>query len=206
MWRKKYYRKSRKRKNDEINEIFAISFSIVLFWFFIYYNFILPNIENIKFYWLIFIVWILVILLLYILLKINKKKRRLKNIDNFILELYNEISLFKPLREYSSEEPYQLELAWFLKKTYNNLDIEITKWDTRPDIIIDNISIEIKWPTGKWELRTIPDKIMRYLKHWDYIIIILFNLNVDSKYYKDWKNDIYNTFSSNKNKIFIIDI
>jgi len=61
------------------------------------------------------------------------------------------------------------------------------------------------------ELKTIPDKIIRYLKTWDYLVIVLFNIEIVSnskkniEIYQEWKSDIYRTFESQKDKIFIIE-
>ncbi len=207
------YRKSKRSWDNDIELIMKLSFLISIFWYMTYFLFIKPNIESIKYYWtIVWVVWI-ILLFIFLIYLYNKRKKyklleeeRLSHIPDFIRDLENKISLYKPLRYHSKEEPYQMELAWFLRSHFKTLDIEVSKNDSRPDIVIDNVAIEIKWPTNKWELRTIPDKIIRYLKDWDYLFIVLFKVEVDRDYYEEWVRDIYNTFENKRDKIFIIDL
>ncbi len=63
---------------------------------------------------------------------------------------------------------------------------------SRPDIIIDNVAIEIKGPTDMDDLRSIPDKIMRYTSHYDVLIIVLYDLRVNTNKhgYLEWEEGI----------------
>lgn len=155
----------------------------------------------------LFIIWLLIILGIwgiYILIKNRKEKKKM--MVWLVGDIVTEINEFKPLKRYRDELPYQMELAWYLRKTFPTLVIEEGKWWTRPDIIVENIAIEIKWPTRNGELRTIADKIIRYLKHYDKLIVVLFTLEVPEKQYLEWKEDIQCTFESKKDKLFILDI
>lgn len=211
--RKKAYRKSKKATKKELDWITAWIVLIFIFLYMTYFLFIKPNIEAIKYYWTIAWVILVILWIIFLIYKYKKRKKsklleqeRVDNIPTLIKDLDNKISSYKPLRYHSKEEPYQMELAWFLRNHFETLDIEVFKNDSRPDIVIDEIAIEIKWPTNKWELRTIPDKIIRYLKERDYLFIVLFKVEVDENYYKEWKEDIYNTFENKKDKIYIIDL
>lgn len=201
------------------------------------------KIENIIFIWILIItwnftiknIWLLselnlkllpfipvIILLIYILIKIiyknikliNNEKRKKEKFPQLILEIEEKIRGFKPLRSYNYEETYQIELAWYLKNNYPNLDIEKSIDYSRPDIIIDNIAIEIKWPTNMQALKTIPDKINSYLPKRDFLFIVLFNINIidyDKEknmdiYYEKKKEILENTIENKRDKIIFIEI
>lgn len=223
MGRKKKY--TYKRKTQVEKEFDAIIGLAVLLWLFIYIlqkafkeNF-LPYIEKNIIY--IYILWLILFLLILLFLFIfyfkYKKNKQLEQdkIDQLPEQVKNikeKIESFKPLRNYSKEEPYQIELSWYLKNFFPSLDIEISKNYTRPDILIENIAIEIKWPTNFSDLKTIPDKIIRYTKEWDYLIIVLFNLKLhddikkSDEIYENWKKDIEESFESKLDRIMFITI
>jgi hypothetical protein len=214
--RKKTYRKSK----DLIDPIAWLILWFVFFSYFTYINFILPNIEKIKFYAILFFIATLVILsgfLFYIVRKRIKNKKleyeRIENIPQFLLDLENKIKYFKPIRQYKEERLYQTELVGFLKNNYPDLKIEETKDYSRPDIIIDNIAIEIKWPTKMSGLKTLPDKINSYLPKRDYLFIVLFNIQITEDIqknkiiYESKKQEILdNTIETKREKIFFIEI
>lgn len=218
MVRRKYYNKNyyRKRRYSKKQNLDPIAFLIVisLLWIiWIYQEFIKPNINIIlPIFFILLISWIsLFIYLKYE--KIKKEKARIANIPNFLKNLENKIKEFKPIRQYKEEKSYQLELVWFLKNNYPSLKIEEQKDYSRPDIIIDDIAIEIKWPTNMWGLKTLPDKINSYLPKWKYLFIVLFNISiVDDKeknleLYKNKKKEILeNTIESKRDKVFFIEI
>jgi hypothetical protein len=80
--------------------------------------------------------------------KKNEKKKveikRIADFPNFLLELENTIKTFKPMRQYKEEKLYQAELVGYLNHNYPGIKIEETRDYSRPDIIIDDIAIEIK--------------------------------------------------------------
>lgn len=200
-------RKSYNRKSKEIDAIWWLILFISLIVFSWYNWAIKPNIEKIKNYWLVLLGFLIFCIILYIILKIIKRRKRFLNGEDKLLnDLLIEIKGFKPLRNYNSEQPYQVELAGFLKKTYPNLNIEETKWFARPDILVEDIAIEIKWPTTEQWLATIADKIMKYLKYRNYIVIVLFNVKVNESYYNEWKDLINSHFNHCIWKVFIIKI
>ena len=220
-YKKRYYKKSNNDYNDDYIEwlIKLIAIAIVLLWissYWIYIKYIKPNLNEIILGLKIFIPFLIIsiILIIYYFYKKRKEEERKKieETPKFLLDLENKIKEFKPLRHYWKEEPYQIELAWYLKNNYKDLDIEQTKNYTRPDIIIDDIAIEIKGPTTMAELKTIPHKIITYLKEWEHLYIVLFNIQITNdidkskEIYNIWKKDILETFENKKDRITIIEI
>lgn len=218
---KKYYKKRNnynKKTNNEFFEFIIILWIVIITWNFTIKNIWLLSELNLKL--LPFIP--VIILLIYILIKIiyvnikliNKEKIKKEKFPQLILEIEEKIRWFKPLRSYNHEEQYQIELAWYLKNNYPNLDIEKYIDYSRPDIIIDNIAIEIKWPTNMQALKTIPDKINSYLPKRDFLFIVLFNINIidyDKEknmdiYYEKKKEILENTIESKRDKIIFIEI
>lgn len=173
MAKKRLYRK-KTQAEKEADQITWVLVWIVLLWF--YFNHFLKSKfidffdKNQHYFYLSFLL-LLCLILLFLYLKIRKyfklkqeKINKINQLPEFVKNIKEKIDSFKPLRDYTKEEPYQIELSWYLKNFFPNLDIEISKNYTRPDIIIDNIAIEIKWPTNFSDLKTIPDKIIRYTK------------------------------------------
>ena len=134
----------------------------------------------------------------------NKKAlRELKRINtedtdnDLFLQIKKEIISFDPLMpDYPNELPYQIDLARYLKHSFENTKVEIQKGASRPDIIIDNIAIEIKGPTNINALQTIADKCMRYPSHFQQgFFIVLFNLKqVTRRFYNEWEQNVKNHF------------
>lgn len=214
-------RRYKKRRSDP--EVDAISLGIVLFalsWFGIYKLYILPNLELINHYAKLFVVglWGFLILLVgYFLYRayLSKKqeKQRIAEIPDFLRELENKIKTFKPIRQYKEEKLYQAELVGYLKHEYPEVKIEETRDYSRPDIIIDDIAIEIKWPTDMSALKTLPDKINRYIPKWNYLFIVLFSISItddpkkNREIYLNKKQEILtNIIESKKDKVFIVEI
>lgn len=221
MWKKKYYNYRKYSKNKEPGLFESLAEFILLVSVFgwilnlVYKKkvdvFLSTYLPSIKFYFFI-IIWVLASLLVIVLIilifkKYFKKSKIINdNIDNEELnKILAEIKSFKQLRNHSSETQHHMEIAGFLKKTFPDLEIEQTSWNTRPDIVISNVAIEIKWPTTSSWLQTLADKIIRYLKHYEYIIVILFNVEVSREDFLEWKTDIIENFSHKWNRIYIID-
>ena len=107
--------------------------------------------------------------------------------DNLMNKLVKEIKEFEPPREkLGLEYNYQLALHGWLKRSFPSAKIERQKGSARPDIIIQNIAIELKGPTTSGGLDTIASKAMRYRQHYDAFIVVLFETKVSHKYYEDW--------------------
>jgi hypothetical protein len=116
--------------------------------------------------------------------------------DQKIKEIITNIHQFSPLLDYYHFElPYQIDLARYLKNIYPNTQIELQKGSSRPDIIIEDIAIEIKGPTGERELQTIADKCSRYPQHFKRgFIIVLFDVKATHQFYSEWETGIQNTY------------
>lgn len=133
----------------------------------------------------------------------KKTQRELKRMnqaeldENLFLQIKKAIVEFKPLMpEYPNELPYHIDLARYLKNIFDNTKVEYQKGASRPDIVIDNIAIEIKGPTNGDALRTIADKCIRYPTHFNQgFFIVLFKVNdVTTRFYEEWKNNLMNHF------------
>lgn len=219
-WKRYYKKRKYTKKEEEIDPLTALIAIVIFLFIWLYYKFIKPNIEEINnFISFIFPILILIILWCiwyWIYLKREDKKKeteRINNIPNYLRELESKIKEFKPMRHYKEEKMYQAELVWFLKNNYPNAKIEETRHFSRPDIIIDDIAIEIKWPTNMSWLKTLPDKINSYLPKWDYLFIVLFNIHIvddvdkNNEIYQQKKKEILdNTIESKRDKIFFIEI
>ncbi len=169
--------------------------------------YIKPHYNEIKLYLSIFIIIVIILFITYFIYKLYKNKKDKEQYPNFILNLHDKISNFKPIRQHKEEKLYQMELVWYLKNNYPNVKIEESRDYSRPDIIIDNIAIELKWPTTMSWLKTIPDKINSYIPKWDYLFIVLFNIQLDENIYRKKKKEILdNILDSKKNKVFFIEI
>lgn len=217
--KKNYYREYNYSSYNELDPLYAIIILLIFALFSVYYLYIRPNTEYIinlviPLIPIIILIFISIIsLIIYLKYKwLKKEKERMINIPIFLRDLESKIKEFKPVREYNEELLYQIELVWFLKNNYPNLKIEETKDYKRPDIVIDDIAIEIKWPTDMSSLKTLPDKINSYLSQWNYLFIVLFNINIvedrekNIEIYENKKREILeNTIDSKKDKIFFIE-
>ena len=128
----------------------------------------------------------------------EKEKEDKKKLINRIIA---EIDDFKPAREHLGlEYNYQLNLHGWLNKTFPTAKIEKQRGSSRPDIVIDDIAIEIKGPTKSRDLTTIADKCMRYGKKFpDGIIIALFEADhVNNRLYKEWVEAMKEQYSQVK--------
>jgi hypothetical protein len=144
-----------------------------------------------------FAVIIVVILIVAYILKGNsseKEKEVNEEVKVLINQIVSEIENFKPSRGYHDEFPYKIELIGYLKSKFPNADIEQQKGSSRPDIVVNDVAIELKGPTRTEQLKTIADKCMRYYQHFKGLIIVLFEVEVNEPRYEEWKQGIKNTF------------
>lgn len=111
--------------------------------------------------------------------------------ENQILQsIIASINEFQPARAYKEESHYQIELNGWLKSRFPSAGIEIQTGYSRPDIVIDNVAIEIKGPTRARDLNTIMDKCHRYLQNHDHLIVVLFGVDVPADRYAEWLDGI----------------
>lgn len=108
--------------------------------------------------------------------------------DQLINRIVEEIKAFEPAKpELRNEYAYQLSLHSWLKKSFPKADIEIQRGHSRPDIVIEDIAIEIKGPTDSQGLITIADKCMRYADNFpEGLIVVLFEVRVNEGRYQEW--------------------
>ena len=106
------------------------------------------------------------------------------------------IHKFNPIIDnYPNELPYQIDLARYLMQYFPETKVELQKGSARPDIIIDNIAIEIKGPTWENGLQSIADKCLRYPQYFERgFIIVLFDVKVTNRFFNDWSNGIKQKF------------
>ncbi|MHA1252110.1 MAG: hypothetical protein ACTSRP_19140 [Candidatus Helarchaeota archaeon] len=114
--------------------------------------------------------------------------------NNIFIEIIKKIQEFTPMRFYDTEIYYQDTLASFLKSSFPDTKIEVTRGSTRPDITINDIAIEVKGPTSIKDLQTISDKYIRYSQYFNGVICVLFKVNVSESYFNDWLSGIKNNF------------
>jgi hypothetical protein len=107
-------------------------------------------------------------------------------------QIVREIEEFKPARdELRNEYAYHLSLYHWLKRTFSQAGYEKQRGSSRPDIVINDIAIEIKGPTDHEALKTIADKCMRYAKHFpEGLIVVLFEVNVNRQLYEEWYSSL----------------
>jgi len=116
--------------------------------------------------------------------------------DEKYKQLLDLIHKFNPIIEnYPNELPYQIDLARYLMHYFPNTKVELQKGSARPDIIIDDIAIEIKGPTWENGLQTIADKCLRYPQYFERgFIIVLFDVKVTNRFLDDWSNGLKQKF------------
>ncbi len=85
-----------------------------------------------------------------------------------------------------------------MKSRFPNTKIEYQVGASRPDIVVEvdsEIAIEVKGPTTSRDLQTIADKIIRYRRYFDKIIVVLFDVKVSPKRYEEWLEGIMDNFN-----------
>ena len=110
-----------------------------------------------------------------------------KKYGELFLNIAESIDSFEPLLpDYENELPYHIDLARWLQNKYPNLEVELQRGSTRPDIVIEDIAIEIKGPTIELGLQSIADKCMRYQQQFKSMIVVIFDVRVTDRFYEDW--------------------
>ena len=117
--------------------------------------------------------------------------------QSLLTEIQKSILEFIPLRKYFEEILYQDTLATHLRTKLSGSEvvIERQKGSSRPDIVVDNIAIEIKGPTNRQALDSVPSKCMRYKNHFPGgLIVVLFDVQVNDYYYNEWETSLKRTY------------
>jgi len=120
---------------------------------------------------------------------------RIKYGDLF-LSVVDTIKKFEQLLpEYPNELSYHIDLARWLEPKYPMLHVEHQEGSSRPDIVIEDIAIEIKGPTTEEGLRSIADKCLRYHHHFKRMIVVLFDIRTKTdRYYIEWEDGLKRHF------------
>lgn len=106
-----------------------------------------------------------------------------------INQVIEKIKKFQPIKRFKVEKDYQNNLAGYLQPSFKKVRIEEQRGGSRPDIIInDEIAIEIKGPTTMDELKTLPDKCMRYPTSYDEVIVVLFDIQLSNEKLESYLN------------------
>ncbi len=113
-------------------------------------------------------------------------------------QVIQRIEEFEPSQKYRNEFPYHTELQGWLKSAFLNSKIELRTGSTRPDIVIEDVAIEVKGPTGHTELKTVADKAMRYSKHFENLVVVLFEVTANKRLLEEWKEGMEKTFPNVK--------
>lgn len=116
--------------------------------------------------------------------------------DGVFNQILEKIDQFKPLLPfYPNELSYQLDLGRYLLQYFPSTKLEQQRSSARPDIVINDIAIEIKGPTYEDGLRSIADKCLRYPLYFEKgLIIVLFDVKITSRYIDDFKKGLQNKF------------
>lgn len=114
--------------------------------------------------------------------------------SKLLQDVIAEIEAFQPAKAYKEESLYQVELNGWLKSKFSSAAIEIQTGYSRPDIVIDDIAIEIKGPTKARDLDTILDKCHRYLQNHDHLVVVLFDVDVKADRYVEWLDSVKTHF------------
>ncbi|MBE8538940.1 hypothetical protein [Geoglobus acetivorans] len=130
--------------------------------------------------------------------KLNERDVRVTLEESEIMDYYNqvieEIKEFRPVKYYQNERSYQNELYQWLKAKFQDVKIEEQRGSSRPDIVVGDIAIEVKGPTGFKELQSIADKLLRYSRHFNHVIVVLFDVTVNPTRYDEWVNGLRERF------------
>ena len=128
----------------------------------------------------------------------EKKKEEAikKKYGDLFLSVVNEINCFKPLLpHYDNELPYHIDLARWLQIKFPMLQVELQRGSSRPDIVIEDIAIEIKGPTYEEGLQSIADKCLRYHEHFKKMIVVLFDIRTKTnRFYTEWEEGLRRHF------------
>ena len=124
---------------------------------------------------------------------------RIKNSnDELFQNVVSAINRFQPCRKYHNEQGYHNELQQWMKAQFPSAKAEHQTGSSRPDIVIGSIAIEVKGPTRSQDLKTIADKCNRYLKYYDNLVVVLFEVDVKARFYDEWLSGIENRYSEVK--------
>jgi hypothetical protein len=130
----------------------------------------------------------------------NKNSDNSENIsevkDEKIQQILEKIDEFTPLLPYyPTELCYQLDLGRYLLNYFPSTVLEEQRSSARPDIVIDDVAIEIKGPTQYEALQSITEKCVRYPLYFKKgFIVVLFDVKITHRFLDDWQKGLQNNF------------
>lgn len=114
--------------------------------------------------------------------------------ESLFNQVVESIKNFQPSRKYKNEFGYHIELQGWLKSHFQNARVELQTGASRPDIIVDNIAIEVKGPTDNHALNTLTTKCLKYSHYYTHLIIVLFEPIFSESNYNEIVRGIKNYF------------
>jgi len=128
--------------------------------------------------------------------KIRYQKELRNKYGDLFVNIVETIKAFKPLLPYYENElAYHIDLARWLEPKYPMLKVEYQLGSARPDIVIEDIAIEIKGPTTEEGLQSIADKCLRYHHHFKRMIVVLFNIRTKTnRFFTEWEEGLKKHF------------
>ena len=114
--------------------------------------------------------------------------------ESLLYRVSESIENFRPSSRYRNEFGYHTELQGWLKAHFPSAEVEIQTGASRPDIIIDDIAIEVKGPTDSQALNTLTTKCLKYSKYYTNIICVLFDPSFTNKNFQEIQEGIVRTF------------
>lgn len=105
---------------------------------------------------------------------LSEENRNVEEKGDLLELVVQAIQDFTPSRRYHNEFPYQAELQGWLRSKFPMSRIEIQTGASRPDIVIEDIAIEVKGPTDNAALNTLTTKCLKYSEYYNKIILTLF--------------------------------
>jgi hypothetical protein len=112
-----------------------------------------------------------------------------------LFQVIDSIERFMPTKKWGNEDSYHKELLGWLKQSFPNIQYELQIEGSRPDLVIENIAIEIKGPTDNQALNTLATKILKYSHHYDHVIIVLFETTFSERNFQEISSGIEKTYS-----------
>ena len=127
-----------------------------------------------------------------------------------VIKIIRTIEEFDPRKRYELEKDYQETLFTILNRAFPQCIFEKQKSFKNPDYEIEQICIELKGPTDKHQLDTVSEKVPRYLKEWDHMIVVLYDITTSQTTYENWKDgfmDMINRYqdADGKKRVFLIE-
>ncbi len=127
----------------------------------------------------------------------EKEDREAELKESLFYRVVESIEEFQPKRRYKNEFGYHNELLGWLQRPFPNVEAEKQTGSSRPDIVIDNIAIEVKGLANNRDLDTLSTKIMKYTNHYPYLVFVLFDSCFSEPHYDEILKGIERSFPDN---------